>query len=87
MVETILLRVGRKGAIYLPRHILEKLGVEEGDRVIARVEEGRVVLEFVSDPFKLAATASKWSTTSVEEFEEESLEEQRRWESKNSARH
>jgi len=73
-------RVGRKGAIYMPRGLLRRLGVEEGDHVIIRLEDdGRVSLEFIPDPFLLAARQRPWARTSVEEFEKESEEEQLDW--------
>ena len=69
-------RVGRKGAIYLPRHIMRTLGVREGDKVLIRVEGDKLVLEFVPDPLSLALRAKKWAKTTVEEFEAESEAEQ-----------
>ncbi len=72
-------RVGRKGAIYLPRRLLERLGVSEGDQVLLRVENGKVILEFIPDPFLLAVKQKPWSETTVEEFERESEREQAEW--------
>jgi len=69
-------KVGKKGAIYLPKHIMRTLGVREGDRVLMRVEGNRLVLEFVPDPLSLALRVRKWSRTTVEELEAESEEEQ-----------
>ena len=69
-------RVGRKGAIYLPKHIMRTLGVREGDKVLMRVEGNKLVLEFVPDPFSLALRVKKWAKTTVEEFEAESEAEQ-----------
>ena len=68
--------MGKKGAIYLPKHIMRTLGVREGDRVLMRVEGNRLVLEFVPDPLSLALRVRKWSRTTVEELEAESEEEQ-----------
>jgi len=74
--QTVVSRVGRKGAIYLPKHIMRTLGVREGDRVLMKVEGDKLVLEFVPDPFSLALRAKKWAKTTVEEFEAESEAEQ-----------
>jgi len=68
--------VGRKGAIYLPKRVIELLGISEGDRVLIRVEGNRLVLEFVPDPLSLALKAERWARTIVEEFELESEAEQ-----------
>jgi len=69
-------KVGRKGAVYLPKRIMRLLGVEEGDRVLMRVEGTKLVLEFVPDPLSLALRVRKWARTTVEEFEAESEAEQ-----------
>lgn len=38
-------RVGRQGRIVIPAEIREELGLKEGERLTARVEENRLVLE------------------------------------------
>jgi len=65
-------KVGKKGAVYLPKLVFEKLGVKEGDKVLIRVEEHKLILEFLPDPLSLALKSKKWSKISAEEFEEES---------------
>ncbi|HDI74735.1 MAG TPA: AbrB/MazE/SpoVT family DNA-binding domain-containing protein [Thermoprotei archaeon] len=72
MSQTILLRVGKKGAIYLPKSIMKTLGISEGDRVLVKVEKNRLILEFIPDPLSLALKVEKWCKTTVGEFEEES---------------
>ncbi len=73
----VVLRVGKKGAIYLPKRVMEELGIEPGDVLVMRVTEGsKVVLEFVPDPLTLAIKSKKWARTSVEDFERESEKEQ-----------
>ncbi|RLE85147.1 MAG: AbrB/MazE/SpoVT family DNA-binding domain-containing protein [Thermoprotei archaeon] len=77
MSQVFVSKVGRKGAIYMPKRLMERLGVREGDRVLIRVEgSNKVVLEFVPDPLSLALKTKKWAKTTVEEFERESVEEQ-----------
>ncbi|OYT65935.1 AbrB family transcriptional regulator [Candidatus Bathyarchaeota archaeon ex4484_205] len=76
MREIFIAKVGRRGAIYLPRKVQRKLGIGEGDRVIMRIEDGRIILQFLPDPLTLALKVEKWSETTVEEFEKESEEEQ-----------
>ena len=76
MGQAVISKVGKKGAIYLPKHIMRTLGVREGDRVLMRVEGDKLVLEFVPDPFSLALKVKKWAKTTVEEFEAESEAEQ-----------
>jgi len=76
MGESFISRVGRKHTLYLPKEVVRELGIREGDRVIMRVEGGRLVLEFVSDPLTLALRVERWAKTTVEEFERESEREQ-----------
>ncbi len=71
--------MGRKRAIYLPREILEAVGLREGDLITVRVEGERIVVERAPDPFLLAVRRRKWASTNVEEFEEESEGEQEGW--------
>ena len=45
-------RVGERGQITIEKQIREELGVYSGDQAIQRVEEGRVVVEFVPGPHR-----------------------------------
>jgi len=74
--QTVVCKVGKKGAIYIPKHILKKLGVKEGDKVIIKIKDGYLILDFIPDPLSLALTAKKWAKVNVKEFERESEEEQ-----------
>jgi AbrB family looped-hinge helix DNA binding protein len=38
-------RVGRQGRIVIPSKIREEVGIEPGDELVARVEEGSLILE------------------------------------------
>lgn len=76
MGQVSVARVGKKGAVYIPKRICEQLGISENDVVLMRVEGGKLVLEFVPDPLSLAMRTRKWAKTTVEEFERESEEEQ-----------
>jgi len=76
LCQTIISKVGKRGAIYIPKGILKRLGINEGDRVLMKLADNKVVLEFISDPLSLALKVKKWAKITVEEFEEESEEEQ-----------
>jgi AbrB family looped-hinge helix DNA binding protein len=52
------IRIGTQGRIVLPREIREELGAEEGATYIARVEDGRLVLE--SRAAILARMQDRW---------------------------
>lgn len=74
--QIIISKVGKKGAIYLPKQIIKSLGIGEGDRVLMRIEGNKLVLEFIPDPLSLALKVRRWAKTTVEEFERESESEQ-----------
>ncbi len=76
MSQAIVLRVGKKGAIYLPKSIIESLSINEGDKVLVEVKGSKLILEFIPDPLSLALRIRKWAKTTVKEFEEESEREQ-----------
>ena len=43
-------RVGERGQITIEKAIREQLGVYAGDQAVQRVEDGRVVIEFIPAP-------------------------------------
>jgi len=43
-------RIGERGQLTIEKQIREELGVYAGDQAIQRVEDGRVVIEFVPGP-------------------------------------
>lgn len=69
-------RVGRKYALYLPRAVVEGVGLTEGDKLSLKVDGTRIVLEPVWDPLHLALSGTKFASVKPEEVEGISLEEQ-----------
>ena len=43
-------RIGERGQVTIEKQIREELGVYAGDQAIQRIEDGRVVIEFVPGP-------------------------------------
>ncbi|MCX8182776.1 MAG: AbrB/MazE/SpoVT family DNA-binding domain-containing protein [Candidatus Methanomethyliaceae archaeon] len=76
MSQVLVSKVGKKGAIYIPKRVCEQLGISEDDRVLMRVEGDKLILEFIPDPLSLALKTRKWAKTTLEDFERESEEEQ-----------
>jgi len=74
--QVTVVKVGKKGAVYIPKQVIKSLGISEGDRVIMRINGRRLILEFIPDPLALALKVKKWSKTTAEEFERESEREQ-----------
>ncbi|MFQ6075022.1 MAG: AbrB/MazE/SpoVT family DNA-binding domain-containing protein [Candidatus Bathyarchaeia archaeon] len=71
-------RVGKKYAIYLPKAVVEAVGLKEGERVLLRVDGNKVILESLQDPIKLALSGNKFAAITPEQVEAISLEEQAR---------
>jgi len=76
-MDQITLRVGKKGAIYIPKKILSDLNIKEGDPVIVKIYENKLVLEIIPDPLTLAIKTKKWAKITVEDFEKNSEAMQR----------
>jgi len=66
-------RVGKKGVIYLPAGVREKLGVKDGGELVLIVKEDTVTLKPLKTIFKLGAESRKICEITVEEFEKESV--------------
>ncbi len=69
MVRTI--RIGKKYAIYLPKTIVDRLGLHEGDRLIVEIGKDKIIFRTLP---RLLKERRYWSETTVDEFEEESKE-------------
>lgn len=76
---TLEIRVGKKYTIYLPRSVVKALNIKEGDKVLLRVSEGRIIIEPLVDPIELALSEDKFAHVKPEEVEVISIEEQRRY--------
>ena len=63
-------KLSKKGAVYLPRDVLRRLGLREGDELVLRLEDGRIVLMPVYDPLELALRGPKYGRVTVDELEE-----------------
>lgn len=70
-----IVRVSRRNTIYIPKDIAEGLGISEGSYLELRVEEGKLIVTPIPDPFWLALKGPKFAETTVEEVERISVEE------------
>jgi len=68
---SLVVRVGRKYALYLPKEVIKKLGLREGDRLLLSIRGNELVLRPLPRLFR---ERGYWAETTVEEFEEESEE-------------
>ena len=76
MSLTVEARVGEKYAVYLPKAIVEAIGINEGEKVLMKVVGNTVIMEVIHDPIKLAISGEKFASIKPESIEEISLEEQ-----------
>jgi len=60
------IQVGKKNTIYLPKKVVEELGIKEGDKLILKVEGDEIILKKVHSKPKVARG---WSKVKVEEVE------------------
>ena len=68
--------IGKKYAVYLPRSIVEELGLKEGEKLVLTVEGGSIVLRRPPDFFAEARRTLKRLRLAPEEFERASVEAQ-----------
>ncbi|MEM2122404.1 MAG: AbrB/MazE/SpoVT family DNA-binding domain-containing protein [Candidatus Bathyarchaeia archaeon] len=74
MIPEAKVRVSKKNTLYIPKAIAEAADIGEGSTLKMRVEDSKIVLEPLHDPFDLALKGSKFARTTLKEFEEESEE-------------
>jgi len=71
-------RVGKKFAIYLPKAVVEAVGLSEGEKMLIKVTGNRIILEVVRDPMQLAISGEKFASLKPKQIEAISVEEQKR---------
>ncbi len=76
----VVTKIGKKFALYLPKSVVDELGVKEGDKVRITVEGKKMVVEVIKDPIDLALHGRKFARISADEVERISLEEQSKYE-------
>ena len=69
----------KKFAIYIPRSVVRTLGLKEGDKLLMKIERGRMILEKIEDPFKLALSGDYFASIDPKDIEMISMEEQDRY--------
>ncbi|MBO3753837.1 MAG: AbrB/MazE/SpoVT family DNA-binding domain-containing protein [Candidatus Brockarchaeota archaeon] len=61
-----IIQIRKRNALYLPKEIIEKMDIREGDRFIVEVSENSIVLR----PVKKFKMEEYWSEMRPEEVEE-----------------
>ncbi len=75
-MSEVRVRISKKYTLYIPKAIAKAVGIREGSVVKLRVEDSKIVLEPVPNPFDIALKGPKYAKTTFEEFEKESEEMQ-----------
>ena len=76
----VVTKIGKKFTLYIPKSVVDELGVKEGDKVRITVEGKKMVVEVIKDPIDLALHGRKFARISADEVERISLEEQSKYE-------
>ncbi len=82
MSQTIIIRVGKKRTIVIPKKIAEVLGIEEGSRLVLEVRDNNIVLKPLPNAIHLSLYGEKIAKINLNELEETSIEEQKKYLSK-----
>ncbi len=77
MNRVIRVRVGKKYALYLPKFVVEKLGIKEGDDLVIILKDDSLVLRKTVDFFETSFKVEKKTKLKPEEIEEASVEMQK----------
>lgn len=72
-------RVGKRRTIVIPKEVAERLGIDEGTRLELEVKENSIVLRPIPDAIYLSLHGEKYARVSLEELEETSIEEQKKY--------
>lgn len=75
-MSEVRVRISKKYTLYIPKAIAKAVGIREGSVVKLRVEDSKIVLEPIPNPFDIALKGPKYAKTTFEEFEKESEEMQ-----------
>ena len=75
----VVIRVGKRRTIVIPKHVAEKLGIDEGSILKMRVNEDSIILKPEPNAMNLALRGKKYVKISIEELEKVSVEEQEKF--------
>ncbi len=73
------IKIGAKYAVYLPKRVVDILGIKEGSKAYLYVEDYKIIIEPIPDPIELALKGKKYARISIEEIERVSIEEQEKY--------
>lgn len=62
----LIIQIGKRRSIYIPKSVAEKLDIGEGDKLILEVIDGKIILT----PVRKSLSRDYWGKASLEEVEE-----------------
>ena len=72
-------RVGRRRTITIPKKVADLIGLREGQKLLLKVEDKKIILEPIIDAVWLALHGEKIVEITLRELEEESIEQQKKY--------
>ncbi len=79
MSLTLVVRVGKKRTIVIPKKIAEALGIDEGSKLLLELRDNNIVLKPLPDAISLSLRGEKIGRISLKDLEETSIEEQKKY--------
>ena len=76
MVQTMRIRVGKRRTIVIPKHVAEKLGIDEGSILQIEVSGESIILKPESTAIDIALKGKKYVRITIDKLERISVEEQ-----------
>lgn len=70
---SLVIRVGRKNTIVIPKRVAERLSIGEGDRLLLVVRDDRIEIRPLPNAITLSLKGIKVARVTQEELEEESM--------------
>ena len=77
-METAIIRLGKRNAVYIPKRFVDELEIRPGDRIQLSLEDRILRMEILEDPLRLAIKGRRFASITPEEVESISMEEQER---------
>ena len=79
MSQTIIVRVGKKRTIVIPKKVAEVLEIDEGTRLILEIRDDKIILKPLPDAIYLSSRGEKIAKINLKDLEETSIEEQKKY--------
>ncbi len=79
MPKSLMIRVGRKRIIVIPKQIASELGIEEGDKLLLIVDDNKIILKPIPNAITLSLRGKKIARIYLKELEEKSINEQKKY--------